>query len=196
MNYIIAGLGNTGEEYTDTRHNIGRMMVEYFHAKHTFSEWSEEKKKNAQVSKGKIGRHAVTLVLPELLMNRSGAVLKHFVTSKKKAATLVVVYDDLDLGFGTCRVSFSRGSGGHRGVESISKSVETKDFIRVRVGISPTTSKGVVKKPHGEQAVLNFVMGKFTTKEQSALPALFRRVETILETIITQGHVAAMNQHN
>ncbi|MFC1733967.1 aminoacyl-tRNA hydrolase, partial [candidate division KSB1 bacterium] len=153
MSYTIVGLGNPGEEYKTTRHNAGRILLERFRKKNDFPEWTEEKKHGKKVefliSKGKVGKHAVTLILPELFMNKSGASIKSLVassagggTSKKKAEQLVVVYDDVDLGFSDHKISFGRGSGGHNGIESIIKSIKTKDFVRVRVGISPTTPGG------------------------------------------------------
>ncbi|MCW9054658.1 MAG: aminoacyl-tRNA hydrolase [Candidatus Pacebacteria bacterium] len=196
MEYIIVGLGNTGEQYEDSRHNMGRIIVESLREKFNLPEWEEEKKKGALVSSGKMGKHTVTLVLPELLMNRSGSVIKNFATNKKKAERLVVVYDDIDLPFGVERVSFSRGPGGHRGVASVIKSLGTKDFIRLRIGVSPTTPKGTVKKPKGEEKVLDFLMGSFNKKERDMLPILARRASDIVGTIISHGHTQAMNRFN
>jgi len=200
MSHIIVGLGNPGEEYKTTRHNVGRIMVEKFRKKHDFPEWTEEKKKGFLISKGKIGKKMVTLILPELFMNKSGASIKSLITSKKKAEQLIVVYDDIDLGFGDHKISFGRSSGGHRGIDSIIKNIKTKDFIRVRVGIAPTTLSGKVRKPKnknkGEKKVLNFLMGNFGKKETITIPKTSRTINEILETIITEGRALAMNMFN
>ena len=200
MQYTIVGLGNPGEEYKTTRHNVGRIMVEKFRKKYDFPEWVEEKKQGKKVefliSKGKIGKHSVTLILPELFMNKSGASVKSLITSKKKAEQLIVVYDDVDLGFSDYKISFGRGSGGHRGIESIIKSVKTKDFVRVRVGIAPTTPSGKIRKPKGEKKVLDFLMGDFGKKETQTIPKIARTVNEILETIIEKGRDSAMNVYN
>lgn len=200
MSYTIVGLGNKGDEYKATRHNIGRMLVERFRKVHDFPEWqpdsNDEKKKKYLFSKGKLGKHEVLLILPELFMNKSGVSIASCFTSKKKLEQLVVVYDDVDLGFNDYKISFGRGSGGHRGVESIIKGLKTKDFIRLRVGISPTTPNGTVKKLKGEEKVLDFLMGDLGKKELESLPKISRMISEILETIITKGRSMAMNIHN
>lgn len=196
MEYIIVGLGNPGEKYAHTRHNAGRIMLDVFREEHGFSSWREDRTHGCLVSGGALGGENVTLVLPERFMNRSGSSVKAFVKSRKEADRLIVVYDDLDLGFGTCRVSFGRGSGGHRGVESIIESLGTKDFTRVRIGVAPFSLFGKVKKPRGEARVLKFLMSDFTKKEQAAFPRIAQKVVTIIESIILRGRKAAMNEHN
>lgn len=194
MSYIIFGLGNKGDEYKNTRHNTGRIVIDLFRKKEKFSSW--EVKKSALISKGKIGKQSVVLVLPELMMNRSGTVLKEFVVHAKKAEELIVVYDDLDLGFGSYKISFGRSSGGHKGVESIIKQIKTKDFIRIRVGISPTTSKGKIKKPVGERKVLDFILTQFSKKETDTLSKLSTTLIKALKTIVEEGRAQAMNKFN
>ena len=160
--------------------------------------WREvkKKKKGFLISKGKLGKHNVALIFPELFMNKSGVAIKPLITSKKKAERLVVVYDDIDLGFGDYKVSFGRSSGGHRGIESIIKSIKTKDFVRVRVGIAPTTPSGKIRKPKGEKKVLDFLMGNFGKKEINIIPKISKTINEILETIIEDGRVSAMNTYN
>jgi len=196
MSYTIVGLGNPGEEYKTTRHNIGRILVERFRKNFDFPEWSEGTKKGFLLSKGNIGNDSVILILPELFMNKSGTSIKPLITSKKKAEQLIVVYDDIDLGFLSYKISFGRGSGGHRGIESIIKNIKTKDFIRVRIGIAPTTPSGKIRKPKGEKKVLDFLMGDFGKKETEAVPKISRTLNKILEIIIKEGRVSAMNTYN
>ncbi len=200
MSYIIVGLGNPGEEYEMSRHNTGRILVEKFAKKNGFSDWEvnskDTKKKSYLVSKGKIGKHSVTLVLPELFMNKSGVTLKALVTSKKKAEKLVVIYDDIDLPFGSTKIAFSRGSGGHNGLESVIRAIKTKDFIRIRVGVAPTTPSGKLRKPKGEKKVLDFLLGDYRKKEMETIPKIAHTINKILETIIEEGRVSAMNTHN
>jgi PTH1 family peptidyl-tRNA hydrolase len=113
MSYIFVGLGNPGEEYKQTRHNTGRMLLEWFGKSHD-AEWKLDKKLNANVTKIKLGSKPVTLVLPETFMNNSGKSVKPLVTSVKSAEKMIVIYDDLDLPFGTNKISFNKSSGGHR----------------------------------------------------------------------------------
>ena len=94
-------------------------------------------------------------------MNKSGLAVKPIITSKKKAEALIVIHDDLDLPIGKFKISFNKSSGGHRGVESIIKAIKTEAFTRVRIGISPATPSGKLKKPKGEKDVGDFILGEF-----------------------------------
>lgn len=196
MMFTIVGLGNPGETYEKTRHNVGRFLVEQFHDAHDFSEWKLGGKKKSLTSKGKIGTHTALLMLPETFMNKSGDAVMEAVTNVKSAERLIVLYDDLDLRLGTIRVAFGRSSGGHRGVESIIKKIRTKDFVRIRVGVSPATPSGKLKKPRGEQKVLDFIMGNFTKKESEVLLKLSNTVNDALVTSMKEGRVPAMNRYN
>lgn len=196
MEYVIAGLGNTGEKYEGTRHNIGRAAVERFRVAHDFPEWEKGMQGELFFSKGTIGKHSVTLVLPELFMNKSGTALKRIISSVKKAERLIVVHDDIDLGLGDCKISFGRSSGGHRGVESVIKALKTKDFTRVRIGIAPVTPGRKVKKPRGEKKVLSFLLGVFQKKEKLALTRIMKTTDEIFKTIVERGRAAAMNAFN
>ena len=198
MSYIIVGLGNPGEEYTETRHNTGRMLVEWF-GKSVDAEWRSTGKAlatTAQVSKVKVGKSSVTLVLPDTFMNNSGKSVKSLVTSIKSAEKLMVIYDDLDLPFGKTKISFNKSSGGHKGVESIIKSIKTEKFARIRVGISPTTPTGKIKKPNSEEAVTKIILGKFKPDELTALKKLSKKVNLALETFISSGLEKAMTGFN
>lgn len=195
MAHIIVGLGNPGQEYEKTRHNTGRMFVEWFGALHD-AEWKVDKKLNAHTAKIKIGSAAVTLVLPDTFMNKSGSAVAPLVTSAKAAEKTMVIYDDLDLPFGASKISFNRSSGGHRGVESVIKSLKTEKFARVRIGISPTTPSGKIKKPLGEEAVTKVIMGAFKPDEVTALKKLSKKVSAALETFITDGLEKAMTEFN
>ena len=126
MNITIVGLGNPRSEYEGTRHNTGATLVEHFHDTHSFPEWKTNKKINALISSGEVGKKKVDLILLQTFMNKSGSALKTFITNKKKAEHLIVIYDDLDLPIGTFKIAFSRGSGGHKVVESIVRGIKTK----------------------------------------------------------------------
>lgn len=198
--YIIAGLGNPGEEYRETRHNTGRMALEYVRKQFDLPDWEENKKIKALVSEGKVGSgkssQKIMLVEPETFMNKSGVSLVSLVKSKKAAESLVVIYDDLDLPVGRMKVSFNRSSGGHNGLESVIKSVKTEAFVRIRVGISPVTPAGKMKKPSGEKAVADFILGKFSPKEYEALKKVFKRVPDAVAMLISEGVEKAMGEFN
>lgn len=196
MSQIIVGLGNPGDEYKNTRHNTGRMLLEEFAKKFDFSEWNTNKKTKACEATGILGREKISLVLPETFMNNSGKAVSPYVKSKKDVARLIVLYDELDLPIGTFKISFGRGSGGHRGLESIIKHLKTKDFVRVRVGISPSTPSGKLKKPSGEKAVIDFILGKFKTSELEILKKESKKIFEALQMIVAEGREAAMGEFN
>lgn len=201
MNYIIAGLGNPGGEYENTRHNVGRMFVEYLRKKEDFPEWREDKKLKAATSEGKIGKGKVLLVKLNNFMNNSGKSLALLVKNKKTTEQLVVVYDDLDLPLGSLKVSFNRGSGGHRGLDSAIKALKTREFTRIRIGTSSATPSGKAKKPIGEKAVISFILGKFKPKEMETLKKSFKKALEALGIMVSEkspqlGREKAMGEFN
>ncbi|HVM73534.1 MAG TPA: aminoacyl-tRNA hydrolase [Candidatus Paceibacterota bacterium] len=196
MTWVIVGLGNPGEEYDGTRHNTGRMAVTQFGKDNNFSIWRPDVKTKATVAKGVIGKTLVALVLPDTFMNKSGSAVIKYVKNVKAAERMIVVYDDLDLAIGTMKVSFDRGSGGHKGVESIMRAVKTKKFARVRIGISPTTAAGKIKKPQGEEEVGEFILARFKQSELPELKSVFKKASQAISAIVTDGTMAAMNEFN
>ena len=184
--FYIVGLGNPGEEYENSRHNTGALSVQSFAKKNKFVFFETEK----------MGKEKIMLILPQTFMNKSGLSLKPLITSKKKAENLVVIYDDLDMPLGKFKISFGRGSGGHKGVESIARSIKTKDFIRIRVGIAPATPSGKIKKPKGEQKILDFILGDFKKPELEKLKKVFKKVNEAIEVIVKDGRAKAMNEFN
>jgi PTH1 family peptidyl-tRNA hydrolase len=196
MRFLIVGLGNIGEEYDSTRHNVGRSMVDYFVANNDFSDWKKSKIAKALEANAKIGKHTVIAITPELYMNQSGKALAPYVKSAKDAERLIVVYDDMDLPIGSIRISFGRSSGGHNGVESIIKNIKTKDFVRIRVGVSPETAKGGARKPKGEEAVIKFLMGKLREAEIDIYKKLRKKIAEAITTIIEDGREKAMGEFN
>lgn len=174
MSYIVVGLGNPGEEYECTRHNTGRMCADFI----------------AEKVKG------VKVFTPDTYMNKTGSAVAKVVKSKKAAEKLIVIYDDLDLPLGKIKISYNRSSGGHRGVESIIKALKTEAFIRIRIGISPTTPSGKTKKPLGETNVDKHILGEFKKSESDELKKVFKRVADAVETIVEEGLTKAMTEFN
>jgi PTH1 family peptidyl-tRNA hydrolase len=172
------------------------MMLERMAKAHDFDQFEKSKKVKGLVSEGKIGKEKVVLLMPETFMNKSGEAVKPFVKSAKDAERTIVVYDDLDLPFGKFKISYGKNSGGHRGMESIIKSLKTKDFVRVRVGISPMTPGGKLKKPSGEKPVLDFILGKFKPAEIDELKKEGKKIVEAIEMIVSEGRAAAMMEFN
>jgi len=196
MKYFILGLGNPGEEYDGSRHNVGKMSVETLRKILDFADWQENKKNKVSVSIGKLGKHELILIRPEVFMNHNGKILSSYVKSKKDAERLIVIYDELDLPMGKMKLSFGRSSGGHKGVESVIKTIKTKDFLRIRIGISPSTTKGVAKKPSGEEAVIKFILGKFKPAEVDILKQEFKKIVDTVQTFLEEGKEMTMSKFN
>lgn len=196
MAWIIVGLGNPGEEYDRTRHNTGRMAVTHFAKTAGLTDWKTEKRAQAHISRGMIGKDIIVAILPDTFMNKSGTAVAPFVKSVKAAEHLVVAHDDLDLPLGTFKLSFDRGSGGHKGIESIMRTVKTKRFTRVRIGVSPSTASGEIRKPHGEKMVEKFILEQFKSHEESVLKQVFKQTSLAIDTIIREGREHAMNRFN
>ena len=192
MQYVIFGLGNPGGEYEDTRHNAGKMFLEYL-ALRDKAQFTKGKKGNAEEAEVKLGKKKALLVFPTSFMNNSGKVTGSYIKSAKDRERLVVVYDDLDLPIGKVKLSYGRNSGGHRGLQSIIKNLKSKDFLRVRIGISPATTSGKLRKPSGEKDVLDFILGKFKPSEKDILKKEFKRIGEALEVFVEKGREVAMS---
>ncbi len=191
MGYVIVGLGNPGKEYEKTRHNAGRMLVERLAKEIGAEDFSFNKKANALVTEGKLGKEKVMLVLPETMMNLSGKAVVPFVKSVKAAKTLLVVQDDLDLPLGVTKMVVGRGSGGHKGIESIMRAIKTKDFARLRIGISAAGKKNQAKKVSGEEKVIKHVIGKFKPSEDAAIKKVLKKGVEAVELFVTDSIEAA-----
>ncbi|MEK7133236.1 MAG: aminoacyl-tRNA hydrolase [Patescibacteria group bacterium] len=195
MRYIV-GLGNPGREYEKTRHNTGRILATLFAEHLKLKDFERDEKLNAQKTEGKIGREKFAIILPDTFMNKSGNSLKSLINSKVKAKNLIVIHDDLGLPFGKIKISFGRNSGGHRGVESIIRAVKTKDFLRLRIGISPLAPSGKLKKPQGEQKIEKLILSNFTPEENKKINALTEKVSQALATTIIKNYQTASSQLN
>lgn len=199
MSYIIVGLGNPGAEYANTRHNAGRLAVtawaKAYQKEEELSEWKADKVLNAQKSSGEVLEEKVLVLLPETFMNNSGKALKEKVKSVKAAEKLIVVHDDLDLPLGAMKIVFNRGSGGHKGLESIIKAIKTRGFIRIRLGVCPTTPTGKLKKPVGDK-LINFIVGEFKPDELKTFKKIEKRTAEAIDLILGEGLSRAMGEIN
>lgn len=197
--YVIVGLGNPGEEYKETRHNAGRMVLEALVKKvpegMKTGEWAFEKKRNALLAEGKLGKKTFLLLLPETFMNKSGESLKGLIGSAKAAHNLILVRDDIDLPLGKLKIVYNRGTGGHKGLESIVRAVKTSEFAQIKIGVSPATPKGKIKKPDQEK-VVDFIVGKFKPAETEILKKTIKEAKEAVFTLLKEGREKAMNEYN
>ena len=190
---LILGLGNPasglGKEYEGTRHNTGREAAEYFAEKNGFDDFNLDKKAGALTAEGKMGKSKILIALPETFMNKSGNAADKLIRGKKELPELVVLHDDLDIPLGRFKISYGKNSGGHKGVESIMRALKTKNFVRVRVGISP-------KHKPGQKEILKFIIGKFKPAEYEILKKVFKKISEALEVMATDSLDQAMSEYN
>ena len=128
-------------------------------------------------------------------MNKSGSAVAYFIKTKKQAEDLLVIHDDLDLPLGKIRFVFARGSGGHKGVESIKRAIKTDEFARLRIGISKE-ARGRAKKPVGEEAVVKFVLSKITKNEEEKYKKGRKEIAKALQVFAEEGLTKAMTDFN
>ena len=182
---LIIGLGNPGEEYENTRHNIGFMMLDYIAKKADCDDFEFNKKLNAMTVKGKLDETAIVLVKPQSFVNKTGEVAgkaKNFY--KVKPADIVLIHDDLDIPFGNTKLSFGKNSGGHKGVESVIRTLKTKDFHRLRMGLAKRSLAQARQQSDKkrDQFVMNLVLSKFSKPESEDLKKIFKEgYEKILQ---------------
>lgn len=181
---LIIGLGNPDEQYKETRHNVGFMMVDYIAKKGDFSakggpvfSWELNKNLNSLITKCKIDGTSMILAKPQTYVNKSGEAVKKLATSYKlQANQLIVIQDDLDIPFGNTRISFDKNSGGHKGIESIIKALKTKKFYRLRIGLAkPALQKARQQSDKKrDEFVVNYVLSKFSKNEAETLKHLLK----------------------
>lgn len=203
MSYIIVGLGNPGEQYADTRHNAGRIVLDEIRKEFSGDDLQFDKKLNANVAEGKIKKEKLVLVAPETFMNNSGKAVVPLVrlkTDKKRklktADNLVVIYDDFQLPLGRMKISYNKSSGGHNGLESVIKSVKTQAFPRLRIGTAVADSKGNAKVPHGDEKIEKFILGPFKPDELKTIKKVAKQCVKAIEAIVTEGREKAMSVFN
>ena len=173
---LIIGIGNPDQEYQETRHNVGFMLLDFI-AKKCDGEFEFNKNLESEVCKGKLEGSPVTLAKPQTYVNKTGlaaAKLKNFY--KVKPEQILIVQDDLDIPFGSFKVSFDKNSGGHKGVESIMKALKTKKFYRLRIGLATVGLKKARKESDKkrDEFVTKFVLSKFSKSESETLKKLYK----------------------
>ena len=185
--WLIVGLGNPGEEYAKTRHNIGFQSVDELARRHNLQ--FSSKRAKAQIAEGYIAGQRVALAKPLTFMNASGQAVVGLCQWYKIAPEheLLVVYDDLDLPFGVLRLR-SRGSAGtHNGMRSIVNLLGTQEFGRLRIGIDQAP-------PNWD--TVRYVLGRFRPEEEARLPNIRAQTADAIELMLREGLTAAMNRYN
>lgn len=191
----IVALGNPGEEYTHTRHNVGWLVMHEIIRINNLPSLVNAKKYTAEISEAMLHGKEVAILFPTTFMNSSGSSVKRYLDSVTEENELVVVHDEVDLPFGTIKISRDRGAGGHNGVKSIIETCGTKDFIRIRIGVTHAGLFGSVKRPTGED-LPKFVLGEFKPAELRTIPEIAEKVDVALKLYLEKGIEKAMQEVN
>lgn len=183
---VIAGLGNPGREYAQTKHNVGFLMVDALAAHLGVTEWRE--KYDALIARARIGSEAVLLVKPQTYMNESGRAIAPLMNFYKLAAEdLIVAHDDMDIPTGTIRIRKKGSSGGHNGIKSILAHLGDEHFARVRIGIG---------RPLPGWTVVNHVLAPFPPEDAAKVSEAIHYLVPAIECIVTEDVDKAMNRYN
>lgn len=180
--WLIVGLGNPGKIYAKTRHNIGFMVIDALSTK--FSVPLKNKTKNFTYGKGVIEGVDSILIKPLTFMNRSGAAVRDALKKYKDVDNLLVVHDDIDLNTGTIRIKDNGSAGGHRGVESIIELIDTKDFLRLKIGIGRSDSISAE----------DYVLSPFTKQERPIIKKTIEKAVDAIAAIPNKGISYAQNK--
>jgi PTH1 family peptidyl-tRNA hydrolase len=180
---LIVGLGNPGELYRVTRHNIGYVVIDYLAQCYQIT--LRTRHLSALLGHGAIGGNDIVLAKPETFMNLSGDAVRAIACFYQLSAEdIIIIHDDIDLEFGRIKIKATGGSGGHRGVASICAALLKDAFIRIRIGIG---------RPPPDQGATEFVLQPFTDAEQHQLAAIIKSTAQCLDLVLSQGLTAAMN---
>lgn len=185
---LVVGLANPGPDYVGTRHNIGWDVLQELasRALPMPASFSTHKKTNCEIAQTRLADTPVVLARPRSYMNLSGgpvaAVAKYFSVAP---TDVIVIHDEIDIDFGQVRLKRGGGEGGHNGLRSVSSSLGTRDFIRVRAGVG---------RPPGRMAVADFVLKRFSKLEQPDVPFLVQDAADAVELLLKHGLDTAQNQ--
>ena len=183
--FLIVGLGNIGDEYAGTRHNIGFMMIDAFAAS---KEVKWEDKRYGFVGRCRVKNAELVLLKPSTYMNLSGNAVRYWLAQEKiPVENMLVLVDDLNLPFGTIRIRKQGSNGGHNGLGNIQSVLGTDAYARVRFGIGNEYNRG---------AQIDFVLGEWTDEEKKQIDERLKVTSEIIPSFCLQGIDRTMNQYN
>lgn len=183
--YLVAGLGNIGAEYADTRHNVGFMVLD---AWATSADATFQTARYGDIAKVSFKGRRITLLKPSTYMNLSGNAVRYWMNELGiTMENLIVICDDLNLPFGTLRMRKKGSDGGHNGLKNIQELLETTEYPRIRIGIGNNFKKG---------GQVDFVIGPMSLEEKEAMPEICNKVIEGIKAFTTIGPDRAMNSFN
>jgi PTH1 family peptidyl-tRNA hydrolase len=181
MTWLVAGLGNPGDQYAATRHNVGQMVIDQLVKRHSIKLASHKSRTHIAAYKLGVGidAHQIILAKSQSYMNETGGPIKALANFYSiEPENIIVLHDELDIGFAAIRTKLGGGDNGHNGLKSMTSAFDTPDYYRVRLGIG---------RPMGQQDPADFVLKQFSKEEKKDLDEFIERGADVVEFLIEQG---------
>ena len=181
MTWLVVGLGNPGDQYSATRHNVGQMVIDELVRRHSIKLSSHKSRTEIAAYKLGVGDNLQSIILAKSkgYMNESGGPIKALANFYSVDTNNIIAHhDELDIGYSTIRSKFAGGDNGHNGLKSMSSAFDTPDYFRVRLGIG---------RPMGQQDPADFVLKAFSKIEQQDLAEFIVRGADVVESLIAAG---------
>jgi len=190
MTWLVVGLGNPGDQYAATRHNIGQMVIDELARRHSVKFSSHKSRTDIAAFKLGVGidAHSVIIGKSKSYMNETGGPVKALANFYSvEPAKIIALHDELDIPFAAIRTKLAGGDNGHNGLKSMTSSFGTPDYYRIRLGIG---------RPMGQQDPADFVLKAFSKVEQKDLAEFIDRGADVVESLITKGLEATQSAFN
>ena len=181
MTWLVVGLGNPGDQYAATRHNVGQMVIDQLVKRHSVKLASHKSRTHIAAYKLGVGidAHQIILAKSQSYMNETGGPIKALANFYSvEPEKIIVLHDELDIGFAAIRTKLGGGDNGHNGLKSMTSAFNTPDYYRVRLGIG---------RPMGQQDPADFVLKQFSKEEKKDLDEFIERGADVVEFLIEQG---------
>jgi PTH1 family peptidyl-tRNA hydrolase len=181
MTWLVVGLGNPGDQYAATRHNVGQMVIDQLVKRHSVKLASHKSRTHIAAYKLGVGidAHQIILAKSHSYMNETGGPIKALANFYSvEPANIIVLHDELDIGYSVIRTKLGGGDNGHNGLKSMTSAFNTPDYYRVRLGIG---------RPMGQQYPADFVLKQFSKEEKKDLDEFIERGADVVEFLIEKG---------
>jgi PTH1 family peptidyl-tRNA hydrolase len=181
MTWLVVGLGNPGDQYAATRHNVGQMVIDQLVKRHSVKLASHKSRTHIAAYKLGVGidAHQIILAKSQSYMNETGGPIKALANFYSvEPEKIIVLHDELDIGFAAIRTKLGGGDNGHNGLKSMTSAFDTPDYYRVRLGIG---------RPMGQQDPADFVLKQFSKEEKKDLDEFIERGADVVEFLIEKG---------
>jgi PTH1 family peptidyl-tRNA hydrolase len=190
MTWLVAGLGNPGDQYAATRHNVGQMVIDQLVKRHSIKLASHKSRTHIAAYKLGVGidAHQIILAKSHSYMNETGGPIKALANFYSvEPENIIALHDELDIGFAAIRTKLGGGDNGHNGLKSMTSAFDTPDYYRVRLGIG---------RPMGQQDPADFVLKQFSKEEKKDLDEFIERGADVVEFLIEQGLESTQGKFN